>query len=98
MQKVSAGVRRGRGPSSFSSSVRSSFENCSSVSRVDLLISNCTLCSYVARALTITDHTGCLLSRTPHCSSPCSKFRFAPERCRYRSVMWLSSSHLSLMA
>src|SRR3974390_195758 len=33
----------GRGPSSVSSSVRSSFENCYSFSRVDLLISNCTL-------------------------------------------------------
>src|SRR6516225_8403170 len=32
----------GRGPS-VSSSVRSSFENCYSFSRVDLLISNCTL-------------------------------------------------------
>src|SRR6516162_4951859 len=33
----------GRGPSSVSSSVHSSFENCYSFSRVDLLISNCTL-------------------------------------------------------
>jgi hypothetical protein len=33
----------GRGPSSVSSSVRPSFENCYSFSRVDLLISNCTL-------------------------------------------------------
>src|SRR5262252_7308007 len=33
----------GREPSSVSSSVRSSFENCYSFSRVDLLISNCTL-------------------------------------------------------
>src|SRR3974377_1715875 len=33
----------GRGPSSISSSVRSSFENCYSFSRVDLLIFNCTL-------------------------------------------------------
>src|SRR6516162_1223169 len=33
----------GRGPSSLSSSVRSLFENCYSFSRVDLLISNCTL-------------------------------------------------------